>query len=167
MDRTRTTRSVPTDATLTETPRLTVYIDRSCSICRRESDALANAIPSEQLEFIDCAAPGFADAAAGRAGLSAATLQGVLHARDANGRWLRGADAVAAMYRMAGLQRLAALFDSPWLRWLSVPGYWLFVRSRGFLKATGLASVYLAAVERILQSRANPKQQNDSDQAAT
>lgn len=128
---------------------------------------MAAVIAPDQLEFVDCAASGFNDDDARAAGLSTRTLQQALHARDADGRWLRGADAVAAMYRLAGLPRLAALFDSPRLRWFSAPGYWLFVRSRGFLKATGLASLYLVGIERLLRRHSNQADRNDRDQAAT
>jgi predicted DCC family thiol-disulfide oxidoreductase YuxK len=89
---------------------LTVYYDKSCPLCRTEVEGLAAHAPSMRL--VDCSAPGFTEAG----GVPREAMMSRIHARDAQGRWLRGMDVFAAIYGAAGFRRAARLYGSRALR---------------------------------------------------
>jgi predicted DCC family thiol-disulfide oxidoreductase YuxK len=90
---------------------LTVYYDASCPLCRAEIETLKSRDADGLLYLVDCSSGviAFED-------VTQAQMMARIHARDAAGRWLRGMDVFAAVYRAAGLWTLARLYASRWLR---------------------------------------------------
>lgn len=104
---------------------LRIWYDRGCALCRRELHALADHDPRGRLHLVDCSAPGFSDPDLEAAGISVQEAMDVIHARDAQGRWLRGVEVFEACYRAVGLEGVARTLAHPWLR----PGWdWLYPR---------------------------------------
>jgi len=91
-----------------------VFYDGSCPICTTEMAALARRDGGRRLALTDCSPDGFRDAAADAP--SRSMLMHRIHARDADGRWLRGIDVFVAAYDAAGFHRTARVLASPRLR---------------------------------------------------
>ena len=121
---------------------LRVYYDRSCGLCRREMHALAEFDARGRLQLVDCSAPGFEDADLAAAGVGVAEAMAIIHARDAEGRWLRGVEVFEVAYAGVGLQGMAAMFAHPWLRPLWDRAYPWIARHRYRLSRLGLTAPY-------------------------
>jgi len=91
-----------------------VFYDGSCPICTTEMKALARRDGGVRLALTDCSPEGFRVAAADAP--ARAVLMHRIHARDAEGRWLRGIDVFVAAYDAAGFHRTARVLASPCLR---------------------------------------------------
>lgn len=117
---------------------LRVYYDRSCPVCRAEIHALKAEDHDARLTLVDCSAPQFDDETAMRDGKSQQAMMNAIHVRDATGRWHIAADAFAAIYRAAGVERMARLWASPRLRPLLDRLYPLMAYCRPVLSALGL-----------------------------
>lgn len=117
---------------------LTVYYDKSCPLCATEMDALQDLDWRGRLELVDCSAPGFEDRAAAGEGVTREAMMTRLHARDPEGRWLKGLDAFEAVYAAAGLDRAARLWAHPRLRPLLDRVYPWIARYRQPLSRLGL-----------------------------
>lgn len=113
---------------------LTVYYDKSCPLCATEMHALQELDWRGRLRLVDCSAPGFA----GEAGVDRQEMMTRLHARDPEGRWLKGLDAFEAVYASAGLAGLARVWGSPRLRPVLDRVYPLIARYRQPLSRLGL-----------------------------
>ncbi len=118
---------------------LTIYYDSACPLCATEMRMLVALDVEGRLALSDCAA-GRLDDACRAAGLSSADLLAAIHARDADGRWLRGVDVFVAAYRAAGLTRLAA---------------WFADRHRDRLSRFGLQHLFRLVPHRRLAARAS------------
>jgi predicted DCC family thiol-disulfide oxidoreductase YuxK len=101
--------------------------DGECPFCRREVDWLKRRDRKGHLATEDIAALGFDPA---KYGLSREEVTRVLHGLTADGRILKGMDAVRASYRAVGLGWLVAPTRWPLLRTISDYGYRLFARNR-------------------------------------
>lgn len=123
-------------------PAMVVYYDASCPLCRAEIGALAEVDASAALQWVDCSAPDFEDAAARAAGIDRAALMAALHARDAAGRWHVGVDAFVAIYRAVGIESVARLWGHPWLKPLWVRLYPWIARHRQRLSRLGLTGTF-------------------------
>lgn len=104
-------------------PRLTVYFDGSCPLCRREIAIYRRLPQATALAWVDVSAA--ADGAEGQGGepgpdLSCAAAMARFHVRDQQGHLFSGAAAFSLMWR--------AFPGWRWLGWLSVwpPMSWLF-----------------------------------------
>jgi predicted DCC family thiol-disulfide oxidoreductase YuxK len=95
---------------------LTVYYDASCPLCRSEMETLKARDAGDVLRLVDCSASAFDDAACAAEGVTRPMMMARIHARDADGRWLRGVDVFALVYRAAGFTALARLYGSRLLR---------------------------------------------------
>lgn len=114
---------------------LTVYFDGLCVVCAAEIGHYRRRDRAGRIDFVDIAAPGF-DAAA--LGLDPAEVVRVLHAREADGRWLTGVDTFLAIWqRLPGLGGVARVAARPWARPVLEAGYRAFVRIRPFLPRRG------------------------------
>jgi predicted DCC family thiol-disulfide oxidoreductase YuxK len=91
-----------------------------------------------RIELIDCSAPEFSDDGLRAAGITRSSLMGRMHARDARGRWLAGMDAFEAIYRAAGLERVARLWGDPRWRPLFDRVYPWIARNRQLLSRLGM-----------------------------
>lgn len=88
---------------MTDVNSFTLLYDGLCPVCAREVAFLRRRDRRGALAAVDIAAPGFAPE---RYGVTLAECVGTLHAIDAQGRALRGMDAIRAMYEAVGLGRL-------------------------------------------------------------
>jgi predicted DCC family thiol-disulfide oxidoreductase YuxK len=117
---------------------ITVYYDASCELCRAEIDAMKSRDDADRLQLIDASAAGFVPPD----GVTRHDLMSRIHARDANGAWLRGVDVFAAVYEAAGFRRLARIYRSRALRPLLDRMYPWIADHRQALSALGLARVF-------------------------
>ena len=107
-------------------PRLTVYFDGSCPLCRREI-ALYRRLPqAAQLAWVDVSA----GQALGE-DLSCAAAMARFHVRDPQGRLLSGAAAFSLMWRQfPGWRWLGYLSAWPLLSWVFELAYRAFLPVR-------------------------------------
>jgi len=117
---------------------LKVYYDKSCPLCATEMDALQELDWRGRLELVDCSAAGFEDWVAAGEGVSREAMMTRLHARDPEGRWLKGLDAFEAVYAAAGLDRAAGFWGSKTLRPVLGRIYAVVARFRQPLSRLGL-----------------------------
>jgi len=104
-----------------------LFYDGECPFCRREVEWLKRRDRAGQLATEDIAALGFDPA---RYGLTRDDVSRVLHGLTADGRVLRGMDAVRAAYRAVGLGWLVAPTRLPLVRTVADGLYGLFARNR-------------------------------------
>jgi len=117
---------------------LTVYYDQSCPLCATEMDALRELDWRGRLQLVDCSGAGFDDRATAGEGVTREAMMIRLHARDPEGRWLKGLDAFEAVYAAAGLDRAARLWAHPGLRLVLDRIYPWVARHRQSLSKLGL-----------------------------
>jgi len=110
---------------------LTVYFDSASPVCNAESAALRSRDRHARLRFVDIAAPDFE----APQDTDVDALDAALHVRLADGRLLRGVEAVRAAYGAAGLGALMAPTTWPVLRPLAERTYRGFARHRHALPA--------------------------------
>jgi len=91
-----------------------VFYDGSCPVCTTEMEALARRDGGARLALTDCSPAGFT--ADDRDAPTRAEMMHRIHARDADGRWLRGVDVFVAAYDAAGFHRTARVLATPRLR---------------------------------------------------
>lgn len=106
-------------------PRLTLFYDGQCPLCRAEILWLQHRDRHGRLHCVDVTATGYD---AGRSGVACDAALANMHARRADGTWLVGAEVFAEAY---------ACVDLPWLAWLfSRPALQPFWRGcyRGFAR---------------------------------
>ena len=94
---------------------LTIFYDASCPMCSGEMQALKSRDRQGRLELVDCAAPDFDECVLAGTPIKRSDLMGLIHARDAHGRWFVGMDVFELAYRAAGFESLAdAWGDRRW-----------------------------------------------------
>ncbi|MDX9910663.1 MAG: DUF393 domain-containing protein [Phycisphaerales bacterium] len=107
---------------------LTIYIDGSCPLCRREARFLERLDRGRgRLRMVDIADLGFDPETAGR---SIDELMGRIHAAAQDGSMITGVEVFRRAYRAVGWGWLLAWTAWPGLRWLADAGYILFARYR-------------------------------------
>jgi predicted DCC family thiol-disulfide oxidoreductase YuxK len=116
---------------------LTIYYDASCPICATEMHALKAHDAEDQLVLVDCSGEGFEDAAAAAAGIGRADMMQAIHARTADGVWLKGVDVFVAAYEAAAMPWMAKLWGHPRLRPLWDRAYPWIARNRRWLSRLG------------------------------
>lgn len=121
---------------------LTIYFDASCAMCNSEMQNIKLHDLEDALTLIDCSTPDFDDGPFLAEGITRDVMMNCLHARDANGAWLKGVAAFEAIYRIAGMATIAKLWGHPLTRPLAVCAYSWVVRHRLFLSALGLHHVF-------------------------
>ena len=117
---------------------ITVYYDASCPLCCAEIETMKSRDVRERMRLVDCSAIDFVEPE----GVSRDLLMSRIHARDANGAWLRGIDVVAAVYEAAGFPRIARVCRSAMLRPLLDRVYPWIADHRRILSALGLARLF-------------------------
>lgn len=137
---------------------LTIYYDRSCPLCAHEMHALVAHDRFSRVRLIDSSVEDFHDAEAAAAGVSAAQMSTLIHARDAAGVWFRGVDVFVLAYQAVGLAQIARLWSWPRLRPLWDRLYPWVARNRMQLSRFGLPRAYgwivgLAAARAAKRSR--------------
>ena len=122
---------------------LTIYYDASCPLCRAELETLSQRDAEGLLQLVDCSTGAIA-----LDGVTNDDMMARIHARDAAGRWLRGMDVFAAVYRAAGLFLLARIYAARGLRPLFDRLYPWIADHRQLLSRIGLPRVFrLVAIE--------------------
>lgn len=124
------------------TPPVTIYYDASCPLCRSEIHTLTARAAPGAFTLVDCSAPQFRDEACASAGITRDALMARIHARDAAGRWLRGLDVFAAVYRAAGFVLVARVCESRALRPGLDRAYAWVADHRQTLSRSGLAHAF-------------------------
>lgn len=132
---------------------LTVFYDASCPMCASEMHALRDLDTRGRIELVDCSAPSFRDTLLRKEGVTREALMELIHARDANGRWLIGIDCFEAVYRAAGLERTARVWGSPKLRPVLSKIYPWIARHRQLLSRYGINAV----IRRLIPKPPSPK----------
>jgi predicted DCC family thiol-disulfide oxidoreductase YuxK len=127
---------------------LTVYYDKSCPLCSTEMDALCELDWRGRLKLVDCSAEGFDDSTVAKEGVTREDMMTRLHARDPEGRWLKGLDAFEAIYGAAGLDRAAGFWGSRTLRPVLGRIYPVVARYRQPLSRLGLHRIVGAVLRR-------------------
>ncbi len=117
---------------------LTVFYDASCAMCVTEMEALKRLDANENVTLVDCSSPVFADEQAANAGVSRSDMMTLIHARDANGRWLVGVDCFEVLYREVGLEWAARFWGTPVLRGFLMAFYAWVARHRQVLSRLGI-----------------------------
>ena len=120
---------------------LTIFYDASCPMCASEMHALKRRDRDGRLALVDCSAPDFDEDALLGDGLRRRDLMGLIHARDAHGRWFVGVDAFEVVYRAAGLETAARVWGSPRWRPLLSRAYPWIARHRQPLSRLGFAAL--------------------------
>ena len=87
---------------------ITVCYVASCPLCCAEIETMKSRDVRERMRLVDCSAIDFVEPE----GVSRDLLMSRIHARDANGAWLRGVDVFAAVYEAAGFPRIARVCRS-------------------------------------------------------
>lgn len=117
---------------------LVIYADTACPVCSAEMRGLRARDGQDRLQVVDCSAASFSDVQATEAGLDGAQLMALIHARDADGRWLRGVEVFQAAYAAVGFTTFARLLGSRAARPLFEHMYPLVARHRNRLSRLGL-----------------------------
>ena len=95
---------------------LRVYYDRSCPLCRSEMHALKQYDDRQRLELVDCSPPDFSDEIAREAGHERSAMMRLIHARDADGKWLVGVPVFEAAYAATGILGIEKMWANPILK---------------------------------------------------
>jgi len=140
---------------------LTVFYDASCPMCASEMHAIKALDAQGRIELVDCSAAAFDEAALTGGGYCRADAMSLIHARDADGRWLVGVDVFEAAYRAAGLEAIARIWGSRRLRPLLDRMYPWVARNRQRLSRLGfnflVRLVMAAAIFRASASASHPR----------
>jgi predicted DCC family thiol-disulfide oxidoreductase YuxK len=107
---------------------LTLFYDGDCPLCAREILHLRRHADSTRLQLVDVTASDFEADSLGM--MTAQQFKDLLHARFADGTWVKGLDATYWSWRAAGLGHWAAPLAWKPLRPLFDLGYRLFLRFR-------------------------------------
>jgi predicted DCC family thiol-disulfide oxidoreductase YuxK len=115
-----------------------VYYDGACKLCRSEMNNIAARDHASRLVLIDCNTPSFDYAALG---IAKVAMLNEIHARKADGTWLRGVDVFIAMYHAVNLGWVARAMAHPRVKPLAMAFYPWFVRNRYWLSQLGLHKI--------------------------
>jgi predicted DCC family thiol-disulfide oxidoreductase YuxK len=121
---------VPVDAV--RSPRIEVFYDGDCPLCRREIDYVRCRPGAETIRFTDLAAPGFAPESYGT---TRQRLMAEIHGRLPDGRLITGVEVFRQIYAAIGHTWLVALSRLPLLSHGLDLTYRLFARNR--IRLTG------------------------------
>jgi predicted DCC family thiol-disulfide oxidoreductase YuxK len=138
---------------------LTLLYDGQCPVCRLEMDELRTQDRHGRLRFEDISAPGF-DAETW--GATAAELDALMHAVDAQGHTWRGVPALREAYTAVGRGAVWAPTAWPLLAPLAGAGYALFARHR-----RGISRAVVPLIDHIAAVRAARRLQRCTDGACT
>lgn len=121
---------------------LTIYFDASCALCNSEMQNIKLRDTRNALLLIDCSAPDFDDRPFHAEGINRDSMMNCLHAKDANGRWIKGVAAFEVIYRTVGMAAIAKVWGHPLTRPLAERAYPWVVKHRHFLSALGLHKLF-------------------------
>jgi len=147
---------------------LRIYYDAACPLCAQEMHALAAHDAFGKLQLVDCSTPDFHDPHLAAAGISPKQAMDFIHARDSQGRWLKGIAVFEAAYAAIGVRAMSLLLANPWLR----PAWdWIYphvAKNRMLLSRLGLNRLFgkvVARAARRAATRATACDENGCDVA--
>jgi predicted DCC family thiol-disulfide oxidoreductase YuxK len=117
---------------------ITVYFDGACKLCRSEINNIAARDHAARLVLIDCNTPRFDYAALD---LTQTAMLNEIHARNADGAWLRGVDVFIAMYQAVELGWVASVMAHPLVKPRAMAFYPWLVHNRYWLSQLGLHKI--------------------------
>lgn len=131
-----------------------VYYDQSCPLCAREMTTLKQHDRHARIELVDCSIAGFQDELARQAGFTTKDFMTLIHARDADGQWLKGVAVFEVAYAAAGIESISRAWANPVLRpiW-----NWLYphvANNRMLLSKLGLPRIFSWLVARAARKSA-------------
>ncbi|QDU80787.1 hypothetical protein Pla110_25220 [Polystyrenella longa] len=112
--------------------RLAIFYDGDCPLCRREIEMIQRKDKEEKLCFVNIAASEFK---AEDFDKTRQQLMAELHARKANGEWIKGVEAFRQMYTLIGWKGIVRVSRLPIIEPLLNWAYRIFARNR--LSLTG------------------------------
>ena len=127
---------------MTATFPLRIFYDASCPLCRTEMHALKRFDAHGRLALVDCSHPEFRDAAADAAGHTRADMMRLIHACDAQGRWLIGVAVFESAYGAVGITGMERLWAHPVLRPVWERVYPWIADHRMFLSSLGVTRLF-------------------------
>src|SRR5258706_8250320 len=121
---------------------LTIYYDASCPLCASKMHALKQADTNGSLILADCSESDFDARPFAACGVTRESMLQLIHARDAEGRWLIGVDVFEAAYGTVGFAALASLWGNRRLRPFLERLYPWVARNRYALSRFGLPKLF-------------------------
>ena len=137
---------------------LRIYYDASCPLCRIEMNTLKQYDIKQRLQLVDCSPSAFSDAFAQEAGYARRAMMSLIHARDANGKWLIGVPVFEAAYGATGIIGMEKMWANPLLRPLWDRIYPWVADNRMFLSKLGVTKIFGWMVKRAAKNAAAKSQ---------
>jgi predicted DCC family thiol-disulfide oxidoreductase YuxK len=128
----------------TVTLPITVFYDHSCPMCRSEMLAMKSRDSANSMILVDCSPIDFDEAPFVKDGVHRIDMMKLIHAKDANGKWLIGVEVFAVIYRLAGLPFLSAVWESSLLRPILSRLYPWVANNRMWLSKFGVLKFFSA-----------------------
>ncbi|MGH8052075.1 MAG: thiol-disulfide oxidoreductase DCC family protein [Arenimonas sp.] len=133
---------------------LRIYYDNSCPLCRTEMHTLKQYDYRQRLVLVDCSPLDFNDEFAGNAGYHRSKMMRLIHAMDANGRWLIGVPVFEAAYGATGITGMEKMWSNPMLRPIWDRIYPWIADHRMGLSKLGITKLFGWMVKRAAQKAA-------------
>lgn len=125
-----------------------IYYDHSCPLCRTEMFALKQYDVKERLELVDCSPVDFHDEFAQHAGYERTAMMRLIHARDADGKWMIGVPVFEAAYGATGIIGMEKMWANPMLKPLWNRIYPVIADNRMLLSKLGITKLFGWVVKR-------------------
>jgi predicted DCC family thiol-disulfide oxidoreductase YuxK len=123
---------------------ITVFYDHTCPMCRSEMLGLKAKHNGNAIILVDCSPTDFDETPFVKDGIHRIDMMKLIHAKDANGKWLIGVDVFAVVYRLAGLRFLSAVWGSRLLRPILSRLYPWVANNRMWLSKFGVPKLFSA-----------------------
>jgi predicted DCC family thiol-disulfide oxidoreductase YuxK len=123
---------------------ISIFYDHSCPMCRSEMLAMKSRDTGNAMILIDCSPADFDEAPFVKDGIYRIDMMKLIHAKDANGKWLIGVDVFAVVYRLAGMKFLSAIWGSRLLRPILSRLYPWVANNRMWLSKLGVPKLFSA-----------------------
>jgi predicted DCC family thiol-disulfide oxidoreductase YuxK len=123
---------------------ITIFYDHSCPLCRSEMLGLKSRDRGNGMILVDCSPTDFDDAPFVKDGIHRIDMMKLIHAKDANGKWLIGVEVFAVVYKLAGFRMLSAVWGSTVLRPILSRLYPWVANNRMWLSKFGIPKIFSA-----------------------
>ena len=143
--------SAPVGAAADGVYPLTVFYDGQCPICLAEMTNLMLRNTAGLMRFEDVSRPGFSSFPPGA---DMPALMALLHVQCADGRVVKGAEALRLVYAGARLRGLAWLMSAPGLRQLADWSYPILARNRYRIPKSVARLLFETSLRRAAERRA-------------